>query len=60
MRSQSGLAVICGMVFALQGSAAGAARATADELSPVERFENGKTPIQGIEKALAQDILAKL
>jgi hypothetical protein len=105
MRRQSGLAVIGGMVFTLQGSPVGAARATADacsflsqttvstvlgvaldagrhigpssalcgwgepndpshsgrhvlltiyravgNLSPVERFENGKTPIQGIEK----------
>jgi hypothetical protein len=105
MRSRSGLAVICGMVIALQGSAAGARRATSDacsflsqtavsavlgvaldagrhigpgsalcgwgepndpnhsgkhvlftiyrsvgKISPVERFENGKTPIQGIEK----------
>jgi hypothetical protein len=106
MRSQSGLAVICGMVIALQGSPADAAgREGADacslvsqttvstvlgvaldagrhigpgsalcgwgepndpnhsgrhvlltiyravgKLSPVERFENGKTPIRGIEK----------
>jgi hypothetical protein len=33
MRRQSGLAVICGMVFALQGGAAAAARATADACS---------------------------
>lgn len=105
MRSQSGLAVIGAMVFALQGNAAAAAGTTADactflsqttvsavlgvaldagrhvgpgsalcgwgepndpnhdgrhvlltiyravgKMSPVERFENGKTPIPGIEK----------
>jgi hypothetical protein len=106
MRSQSGLAVICGMVFVLQGSVAGAARREAADacsflsqttvstvlgvaldagrhigpstalcgwgepndpnhsgkhvlftiyravgkISSLERFENGKTPIQGIEK----------
>jgi hypothetical protein len=103
MRTQTGMAVICGMVFALQSSLASAAARdacsflsqnkittilglTVDEgrhigpgnalcgwgepndpshsgkhvlltiyravgkISPVERFENGKTPIQGIEK----------
>lgn len=103
MRSQTGMAVICGMVFALQSSLAGAAGRDAcsflsqnrisailgiaidagrnigassalcgwgepndpnhsgkhvlftvyravGKISPVERFENGKTPIQGIEK----------
>jgi len=38
MHSQKGMAVICGMIFALQSSLAGAARW---EISPVERFENG-------------------
>ena len=111
MRSQAGMAVICGMVFALQGSAASAATATADacsllsqatvstvlgvaldagrhigpgsalcgwgepddpnhngkhvlftiyravgKLSPVERFENGKTPIPGIAKTPVRGI----
>jgi hypothetical protein len=103
MRIQAGLAVICGMVFAIQSSLAGATARDAcsflsqnrisailgiavdagrnigpssalcgwgepndpghsgrhvlltiyravGKISPVERFENGKTPIQGIEK----------
>jgi hypothetical protein len=103
MRSQAGMAVICGMVFALPSSMASAAGRDAcsflsqnrisailgiaidagrniglssalcgwgepndpshsgrhvlltiyravGKISPVERFENGKTPIQGIEK----------
>jgi hypothetical protein len=106
MRSQAGLALICGMILALHGSAAGAAGREARDacsllsentlsatlglpidagrhigpgsalcgwgepndpdhsgkhvlltifravgkISAVERFENGKTPIQGIEK----------
>jgi hypothetical protein len=103
MRSQAGMALICGMVFALPGSLANAAGRDAcsflsqnrisallglpidagrnigpssalcgwgepndpshsgkhvlltiyravGKISPVERFENGKTPIQGIEK----------